>query len=353
MLSAPWERVGKSGWLVLGREVETFEADLAQHISIGRVVGCGSGLDALEISLRVLGIQPGETVLTTPLSAFATTLAIIRAGGVPAFVDVGPTGLLDLAACAHHLDLHPQVRFILPVHLYGHALSLSGLEDLQRAYGVHIVEDCAQAIGATSDGRPVGSVGAISGTSFYPTKNLGCMGDGGAILTNDPQLAEAARNMRDYGQRAKYVHARLGMNSRLDELQAAILRSAMLPRLPRFADRRRAIARWYVAGIGNRALNIPPMPEGSASVWHLFPILVEGDRSRFRAHLDARGVGSGLHYPMLIPDQEALRGVGAKVDGALQNARRFAEHEVSLPIHPYLDLDDVARVIEACNTWIP
>jgi dTDP-3-amino-3,4,6-trideoxy-alpha-D-glucose transaminase len=351
--TAAVERVGESGWLVLGREVSAFEAELASHAGLSHAVGCANGLDALEISLRALGIAPGDRVLTTPLSAFATTLAVVRAGGVPVFVDVDASGLLDLDACARLLDTRRDVRFLLPVHLYGHALDLARLAALRRIHDLRVVEDCAQAIGARSRGAPVGSVGSAAGTSFYPTKNLGCMGDGGAVLTNDRALADAARCLRDYGQSAKYVHSALGLNSRLDELQAAILRSALLPRLDRFTARRRDVAAAYREGLRNPALVVPPAPAGSESVWHLFPVLVEGERARFKAHLDAAGVGSGLHYPTLIPDQEALAGVPAEVVGALPNARRFAEREISLPIHPYLEDRDVARVVDACNGWRP
>ncbi len=350
---AATDRVGESGWLILGKEVVAFEADLARTAGLAHAVGCASGLDALEISLRVLGLAAGEKVLTTPLSAFATTLAIVRAGGVPVFVDVDDSGLLDLAACARLLETRSDVRFLVPVHLYGHALDLSRLGELKHAHDLRVVEDCAQAIGARSGAQPVGSVGDLAGTSFYPTKNLGCMGDGGAVLTNVRARAEEARCLRDYGQSAKYLHTRLGMNSRLDELQAAILRTALLPRLARFEARRREIAAAYRDGIRNRGLTMPPVPAGSASVWHLFPLLVEADRASLTAHLDAAGVGSGAHYPRLIPEQEALAGIPFEVVGDLPKARRFAAREVSLPIHPYLEDGDVARVIDACNTWKP
>ncbi len=347
------ERVGESGWLILGAEVRQLEAELAATWGLPHAVGCGNGLDAIEIGLRALGLQPGDKVLTTPLSAFATTLAIVRAGGSPVFVDTDASGLVDLASAARVLAGDPSIRFFVPVHLYGHALDASRLDDLRRRQRVQIVEDCAQAIAATSRGTPVGTTGEVAATSFYPTKNLGCMGDGGALLTRDPAVAETARCLRDYGQAAKYVHARRGLNSRLDELQAAILRSAHLPRLARHTARRRTIAETYRRGIHNAAVSVPPAPEGSASVWHLFPVLVEGERARFGAHLDARGVAHGVHYPLLIPEQKALAGIGFEVHGELTNARRFADREVSLPIHPYLTDEEVARVIDACNGWDP
>jgi dTDP-4-amino-4,6-dideoxygalactose transaminase len=348
------DRVGRSGWLVLGREVAAFEEALAGQWGLPFAVGCGSGLDALEIGLRCAGLEPGMPVLTTPLSAFATTLAVVRAGGVPCFVDVDDSGQLDLALAAGALEGDPALRFLVPVHLYGHALPLGPLASLRDRFGLRIVEDCAQAIGARSEGTAVGSVGDVAATSFYPTKNLGCMGDGGAILTGSAKLAEHARSLRDYGQTAKYEHARLGLNSRLDELQAAILRDALLPELARATRRRAEIAARYREEIRHEALALPPVPPGSESVWHLFPVLVSGSRRAFQAHLAARGIGSGIHYPKTIPAQEALKDcAGVRMLTPLPNAQRFAECEVSLPIHAYLDDGDVERVIEGCNSWRP
>jgi dTDP-4-amino-4,6-dideoxygalactose transaminase len=349
---AALERVGESGWLILGREVKAFEAELATFWGIPHVVSCANGLDAIEIALRARGIRAGDKVLTTPLSAFATSLAVVRAGGIPVFVDVDASGLLDLERAAEAIESDPAIKFCVPVHLFGHALDVA---QLQRLAGlpVEIIEDCAQACGASSRGTPVGATGIAAATSFYPTKNLGAMGDGGALLTRDAGVAAEAASLRDYGQTAKYVHARLGMNSRLDELQAAILRSALLPRLPRFTERRVGIAQAYRRSIDNPRLHLPPVPDGSASVWHLFPLLVEGSREAFLAHLDRAGVGSGIHYPTLIPEQPALSGARFECRDALTQARRFATTEVSLPIHPYLSDEQVERVVSACNAYQP
>jgi dTDP-3-amino-3,4,6-trideoxy-alpha-D-glucose transaminase len=347
-----FERVGKSGWLVLGQEVEAFEVDLARYWGADWAVGCGNGLDGLEISLRCLGLKPGEKVLTTPLSAFATSLAIIRAGGVPVFVDVDQSGHLDLELCEATLHADPDIRFLMPVHLYGHAMNLERLETLKNQFSLLVVEDCAQAIGARSGNRPVGTLGQMAATSFYPTKNLGCMGDGGAIIGQSLQQRDMARQLRDYGQTDKYIHDLVGMNSRLDEVQAAILQTALLPCLDQFIARRRTVAEGYQAGLSNSRLVIPPVPRQSESVWHLFPVLVDGDRESFQGFLRSKGIASGLHYPRLISDQGALSGEGkAVVVGSLENAGRFAEKEVSLPIHPSLGTADIARVVDACNAW--
>jgi dTDP-3-amino-3,4,6-trideoxy-alpha-D-glucose transaminase len=346
------ERVGASGWLVLGAEVRAFEEELARRWGVPFCVGCASGLDALEIALRCAGIAPGDPVLTTPLSAFATTLAIVRAGGVPLFVDVDPSGLLDLDRVERALEARPEVRYLMPVHLYGHALDLERLAALRERFGLRVVEDCAQAVGARSRGVPVGTAGDLAATSFYPTKNLGCMGDGGAVLARTLEQAELARSLRDYGQNGKYEHRRLGLNSRLDELQAAILREAFLPELARWTARRAEIAGRYRAGIRSPALRLPPAPEGSESVWHLFPVLVEGSRAAFQEALRGAGVATSIHYPRAIPDQEALRGhPGAEALDPLACAREFCAREVSLPLHPFLGDGEVERVIDACNAW--
>jgi len=343
-------RVGESGWYILGREVEQFEVALARFWGLDTAIGCASGLDAIELSLRCLGLRHGELVLTTPFSAFATTLAIVRAGGVPVFVDVDTSGCIDLAAAEACLREHPEIRWFVPVHLYGHALDLERLADLQQRFDLRIVEDCAQSIGASSRGVPTGGVGQMVATSFYPTKNLGALGDGGAILTRSTELATRARCLRDYGQTAKYEHSELGLNSRLDELHAAVLHDALLPRLQAFTARRKDIAARYEAEIANPAVELPAAPAGSASVWHLFPVLVDAPE-RFIAHLRTKRVAGGRHYPRLIPHQPALAGVEHRVVGAMTMAERFAQHEVSLPIHPFLTDDDVTRVIDACRAF--
>ena len=351
--TAVFERVGASGWYILGREVQRFETALASSWGIPHAVGVGNGLDAIEIGLRCLGIRSGSKVLTTPLSAFATTLAIMRCGGVPVFVDTDGSGLLDLARCRELLDRDRTIRFMVPVHLFGHAIDLDRLESLKLEFDLSIVEDCAQAIGARFRGRAVGTVGQIAATSFYPTKNLGALGDGGALLTADPSLARQAADLRNYGQSATYVHDEEGLNSRLDEVQAAILGDVFLPRLERWMRRRREIADRYRSEIRNSAVKMLPVPDGSESVWHLFPVLCEpARREAFRAHLSGAGVLTGIHYPRLIPSQKALQDYGShEVHGDLENARMLAEGEVSLPIHPFLSDEDLGRVISAVCAW--
>jgi dTDP-3-amino-3,4,6-trideoxy-alpha-D-glucose transaminase len=345
-------RVGKSGWLILGAEVEAFEKELATFWGLPFAVGVANGLDALEIAFRALGAKAGDRFLTTPLSAYATTLAILRVGGVPVFADVDDSGLIDLDSAAKVLASEGPCRFFVPVHLYGHAMSLEALTAFSAKHGLTLIEDCAQAIGATSKGRPVGSASVACATSFYPTKNLGAFGDGGALLTTSTTVRDAARALRDYGQTDKYVHDIVGLNSRLDELQAALLRSVQLPELAAQTRRRVAIAERYLAGLKHPRVHVVPTPRDSGSVWHLFPLIVDGDREAFRAHLKAQGVATALHYPHLIPDQKATHAAGFTFKrGQFPNATRFAEHEVSIPIHPFLSDDDCQRVVDAVNSY--
>lgn len=347
------ERVGAGGRYILGERVAAFERDLAASWPSGFAVGVGSGLDALEIGLRALGIGPGDRILTTPLSAFATTLAILRVGATPVFVDTDAGGLIDLERCREVLRRDAGVRLLLPVHLYGHAVDLDALGALADEFGVGVLEDCAQSIGAKWRGRSTGTVGAVAATSFYPTKNLGALGDAGAVLTSSPTIAERARALRHYGQSAPYAHDALGLNSRLDELQAAILGEVLLPRLPEGLRRRRATARRYREEIRHEHIALPPVPAGSDSCWHLFPVLVAAERrTSLMEHLRSRGVESAVHYPRLIPEQKALIDYGRfEIAGELAQARRFAEGEVSLPVHPHLTEAEIAHVIACCNDW--
>jgi len=352
--TAALERVGGSGYYILGPAVAAFEERLAQVCGVRHAVGVGNGLDAIAIALRAAGCRPGDQVLTTPLSAFATTLAALQVGAVPCFVDVDAHGLLDLDRVEETLARVPGIRFLLPVHLYGRAVPLARLRALAERFGVQVIEDAAQAIGARDGGLAIGAAGVATTLSFYPTKNLGCIGDGGALLTNDAALADRARALRNYGQSSRYMHDHLGWNSRLDELHARILSDALLPRLPGWNQRRAAIARAYGERIRNPALVLPDTTT-AGPVWHLFPVLVErGRRADFQAHLEASGVQSGVHYPRLISEQGALRdGVRFEVLGPLDRARAFAEREVSLPIHPYLDDSEIDAVASACSSWSP
>jgi dTDP-4-amino-4,6-dideoxygalactose transaminase len=343
------ERVGASGRYILGPEVERFEQALAGMWGLEQAVGVANGMDAIEIALRALDLQPGQKVLTTPFSAFATTLAILRAGGVPVFVDVDDNGNIDFEQCREVFSRDGSIRFFVPVHLYGSPLDLQKLAGLKQDFDLAIVEDCAQAIGAKHGGQNVGTVGQAAATSFYPTKNLGAFGDGGALLTNDPATASRARAFRNYGQSDRYLHDELGLNSRLDELHAAVLSDALLPNLERWTEARRQIAARYLSEL-QPIRTIKPAPSAEP-VWHLFPIFVDAaERDNTRERLLGCGIASGVHYPRVIPEQPAMQlSVSYEVAVEPANARRLAASEISLPIHPFLGEDEVQMVITSCG----
>ena len=350
---AATEAVGASGWWILGQQVSGFETDLAHFCNVSNAVGCANGMDAIEIALRAIGIGPGDKVLTTPLSAFATALAITRAGAEPVYADVTEDGLLDPAAVEEAFAVHPGMRAVLPVHLYGHLADCVKLAEIAQRGGAAPVEDAAQAIGASRCGVQVGQYGNATCFSFYPTKNLGAIGDAGAIVTPDAAIAARAKIIRNYGQGEKYVHSELGLNSRLDELHAAILRTAFLPRLAEWTERRRSIAATYLDNIRNIHVRCIAGPDIRGSVWHLFPVLVAPNRRlEFVAYLAAQGLQANLHYPIVIPDQAAMHKHGKPLAvGNLKNARHLAESEVSLPINAFLQEDEIGHVVDTVNGW--
>lgn len=347
------ERIGAAGRYILGEAVCELERALAARWGLPWCIGVGNGHDALEIALRSLGLDPGDRVLTTPLSAFATTQAVLRAGGEPVFVDVDEFGLLDLECCRRALADDSGIRFLVPVHLYGRSLDLDRLEQLAREYGLVVVEDCAQSIGASWHGRHPGTVGNAATTSFYPTKNLAALGDGGAILTASEAVANRARALRHSGRSPSGSHDVVGCNSRLDELQAAILGEVMLPRLDGWLARRRSHAAYLLEHIHHPHIRLPATTDGHQPSWHLFPVQVTGgDRGSLRRHLEAYDIECGVHYPQLITAQPALAGRGdIRAVGGLEVARRLTREELSLPIHPFLTAGELEAVAIACNAW--
>jgi dTDP-3-amino-3,4,6-trideoxy-alpha-D-glucose transaminase len=339
------DRVIARGWFVLGPELESFEREFASASGAGHGIGVGTGTDALAIALRALGIGPGDEVITSPLSAAFSALAIMMAGARPVFADIdGERLTIDPRAIAAAVT--PATAAIMPVHLYGQPADMPAIAAIADRHNLAIVEDCCQAHLATSAGRPVGGFSAAAGFSFYPTKNLGALGDGGAIVTNDAALAERARRLRNGGQGRRYEHAEFGVNSRLDEIQAAILR-ARLPYLPAWTAQRRAVARLYRAALGStEAIVIPPELD-AGHVYHLFPVL-SANRTALQAHLQAAGVETLVHYPMPITHQRAF---------ALENpadcpiASRVADEVVSLPLYPGLTETAVGEVASAVRAF--
>jgi dTDP-3-amino-3,4,6-trideoxy-alpha-D-glucose transaminase len=342
-LQAAIDRVLDSGWFILGPEVEAFEREYAAFVGVPHAVGVANGMDAITLALEALGVGPGHEVITTPNSAFATALAVVRAGATPVFVDVDPdTCALDPARVAAAVT--PRTRALLPVHIYGHPFDMEALA----GRGIPVVGDAAQAQGAQLRGRDVATYGAVTATSFYPTKNLGALGDGGLVATGDAALAARVRQARDYGQAGKYQHVTLGLNSRLDELQAAILR-VKLRHLPQEIARRQAIAERYTRALGELPLTLPRAPAFGASVWHLFTVRTPR-RDQLQAFLKAEGITTLVHYPLTIPLQPALAHLGHR-PGSFPVAERVAAEILSLPIDPVLDDARIDRVAEAIRRF--
>jgi dTDP-4-amino-4,6-dideoxygalactose transaminase len=342
-IRAAIDRVLSRSWFILGQEGRSFEEELAAFLRVGHVVGLASGTDAIHLALRAVGIVHGDHVLTAPNSAVPTASGIAAAGAIPAFADVDPlTGLLDPASVERHLT--PAVKAIVPVHLYGRCVPMGPILDLAARRGIPVVEDAAQAHGATWEGRAAGTIGTIGCFSFYPSKNLGAYGDGGACATADPGLARTLRALRNYGETSRYKSEILGFNSRLDELQAAVLR-AKLPHLPRWNARRREICAAYRRGMGGLPLILPPAdPEGTEAP-HLFVVQV-ARRERARAELEKRGVGTQIHYPVPIHLHPAFADLGFGPDSfpvAESRARRI----LTLPLYPELSSAQVDAVIGA------
>jgi dTDP-3-amino-3,4,6-trideoxy-alpha-D-glucose transaminase len=338
------DRVITRGWFILGPEVEAFEAEFASACGARHAIGMGTGTDAIALILRALDIGAGDEVITAPLSAAFSAIAIQMAGATPVFADIDTVRLtLDPAAAAAAIT--PRTKAILPVHLYGQPADMQALRELAAKRGLAIIEDACQAHLATCGGRPVGSYGSAAAYSFYPTKNLGALGDGGAVTTDDDALADRLRRLRNGGQTRQYRHVEFGVNTRLDEIQAAILR-VRLARLPVWTTRRRALARAYRDGLGQAAIAIPAERD-PGHVYHLFPVLTPR-REAFQAHLKTHGIGTLVHYPLAIPQQAAFQGAAG---GPWPVAERVAAEVCSIPLNPSLTDDEQRRVIAAIQSW--
>lgn len=333
-------RVVDSGWFVLGPEVAAFETEFAAAMGASAAAGVNTGTDAIALALTALGIGRGDEVITSPLSAAYSALAIDMAGATPVFADIDAERLtLDPAAAAAAVT--SRTRAILPVHLYGQPADLEGIRAVAARHNLAVIEDACQAHLATHRGVPLGRGSAAAAYSFYPTKNLGALGDGGAVTTDDPALAARIRRLRNGGQSTRYHHDERGVNSRLDELQAAVLR-ARLPQLAAATAARRHLAAAYRRDLTTSAVHVPREFD-AGHVYHLFPVLV-ADRERFQAHLAGAGIETLIHYPVPIPRQPAA---AAWHPAMCPVADRVTRDVVSLPLYPSLSPSAQAEVIAA------
>jgi dTDP-4-amino-4,6-dideoxygalactose transaminase len=345
-IRAAIDRVIDRGWFILGPEVSAFEEEFAAASGAHQAIGVGTGTDAIALTLRALGLRPGDEVITSPVSAAFSALAIVMAGGRPVFADIDPVRLtLDPAAAAAAVT--SRTAAVLPVHLYGQPADMPAIMAMARRHDLAVVEDACQAHLATAAGQPVGTFGAAGAFSFYPTKNLGALGDGGAVVTNDRALAERLKRLRNGGQTSQYHHVEPGVNSRLDEMQAAILR-ARLPALAATTGRRRELASRYRIALASARVAVPPECD-PGHVYHLFPVRT-ADRDALREHLETEGIGTLVHYPVPLPLQPAFADSPLS---ACPVAGRLCEEVCSLPLHPQLTDEDVDRVAAAVQAWQP
>lgn len=336
-----------SGWYILGPQVEKFENQWASKCGLPYAIGVGNGMDAIELILRGLDIGPGDEVITTAMTAFPTVLAIIRSGATPVLADIDPeTALLSIDSVKRCLS--SRTRAIVLVHLYGQLSQMDEWVNFSSEKNIYLIEDCAQSHLASYGGVCAGGFGVAGAYSFYPTKNLGALGDAGMVVTSDQALAERIQKLRNYGQSERYHHPEIGMNSRLDEIQAAIL-IERLKFLDQFTDARINIANQYIKRISNSAIENQKPAKLNSHVYHLY-ILRSQNRSDLQAHLKQQGVQSLIHYPIPLHRQESVKNI-AKDPLGLLAAEAHANSCLSLPCHPQLSALEVDTVIEAVNAF--
>jgi dTDP-4-amino-4,6-dideoxygalactose transaminase len=327
-IDAAVARVLESGWYILGKEVEAFEREFAAYCGVEHVVGCASGTEAIALALMALGVGPGDEVVTVANTAVPTVSAVSMTGARPVFVDIDDYFLMDPARIEKAITPHTKV--IMPVHLYGQVADMDAIAAIAGKHGLPVVEDAAQAHGAEDRGKRAGSRGALGCFSFYPTKNLGCYGDGGAVSTGDRGLYDRLVMLRNYGQEKRYYHAIKGINSRLDELQAAVLR-AKLAHLDAWNQNRREAAAWYAESLGSGCA-VPRERRDARHVYHLYVIRTR-DRDGLKTYLEKEGVTTLMHYPVPVHLQQAYADLGYR-RGDLPVTEKVTGEILSLPMHP-------------------
>jgi len=351
-------RVLSSGWYILGQEVTNFEQKFACYLGLHYGIGVGSGTDALHLALRACGVGPGDLVNTVSHTAVATVAAIELAGAVPILVDIDqstftmdPNHLEDSIKkhiSGRHTSVRGRLKAIIPVHLYGHPANMPAIMDIARRYDLFVIEDCAQSHGAVFQGKKTGTWGHMAAFSFYPTKNLGALGDGGIVVTNDTSLAERTRMLREYGWSKRYISALPGMNSRLDEIQAAILQ-VKLCYLDKENARRREIAQVYTRLLADSALGLPCCQPGAEHVYHQYVVRTP-KRDALQKYLKGHSIATQIHYPLPVHQQPAYRG-RLKETGSLPNTEKAAAEVLSLPMYPELSNEDVMHIAESIHRY--
>lgn len=346
-IDAAINRVVSRNWFIMGEELEKFESEYAAYCNVRNCIGVGNGLDALHLILAAYGIEPGDEVLVPDNTFIATALAVSYCQATPVLVDA------DASTC--HIDVNKieekitdKTKAIMAVHLYGRAADMDSICAIARKHNLRVIEDAAQAHGAMFNGKRVGSLGDAAGFSFYPGKNLGAFGDAGAVTTDDDELARKIRALRNYGSEQKYRHIYKGFNSRLDELQAAILR-VKLRKLDEWTEKRREIADYYRANIDNPKIKLPVYPEAEQHVWHIYSVFTE-KRDEFISYLGDNGINALIHYPIPVHMQEGYAELGCKA-GDYPVAEKLASQEVSLPLWVGMTEDDKRYIVDTINKF--
>ena len=346
-LRTAFERVYERSWYIGGKEDETFEKAFADYCGTKFCIGTGNGLDALILILKALEIGEGDEVIVPSNTYIATALAVTYTGATPVFVEPKPdTFNIDVDRIGEAVT--DKTKAIMPVHLYGQPCDMDPIMDIAHRHGLFVVEDCAQAHGATYKGKKVGTFGDAAGFSFYPGKNLGALGDAGAVVTNNEKIAIKIRALGNYGSDYKYHHILKGNNSRLDEMQAAFL-SVKLPHLDRMNKERRRIADRYLTEISNPAICLPVVEDGKVPVWHIFGIRCR-ERDRLERYLNEKGIGTNKHYPIPMHLQECYNDLGYK-EGDLPIAEEISRTELSIPMYYGMTDEEVQYVVDAINQF--
>jgi dTDP-4-amino-4,6-dideoxygalactose transaminase len=339
------QRVVSSGWFIGGPEVEHFETEYATYCDVNHTAGVANGLDALHLALLAMGVGAGDEVIVPSNTYIATWLAVVQCGATPVAVEPDET-TYNIDPTLIEAAVTSKTKVILPVHLYGQPADLDPILEIARKHGLRVLEDGAQAHGARYKGKRLGGHGDAVAWSFYPGKNLGAMGDAGAVTTNDPELADRIKVLRNYGSRVKYVNEVQGYNSRLDPIQAAILR-VKLAHLDEWNNRRGLIAAQYQKGLAESSLILPTVPDWADPVWHLY-VVRHANRESFQKHLESQGIGTLIHYPIPPHLQGAFKGTGYK-KGDFPIAERIAKEILSLPNGPNMTKEEVNAALVAVN----